>query len=35
METFQQMMNWLYLLLIAGALVIGLWFYKKRTEESE
>jgi hypothetical protein len=35
METFQQIMNWFYLFLIVVALVIGVWFYKKRKGESE
>ena len=35
METFQQVMNWFYLLLIVAAVAIGAWLYKKRKEEGE
>lgn len=35
METFQQVMNWFYLLLILAAVGIGGWLYKKRKEEGE
>ncbi len=35
METFQQVMNWFYLLLIVAAVAIGGWLYHKRKEEGE
>ncbi len=35
METFQQVMNWFYLLLIVAAVAIAGWLYKKRKEEGE
>ena len=35
METFQQVMNWFYLLLVLAAVAIGCWLYKKRKEEGE
>jgi LPXTG-motif cell wall-anchored protein len=35
METFQQIMNWFYLVLIVAAIAIGAWLYKRRKEESE
>ena len=35
METFQQIMNWFYLVLIVAAVAIGAWLYKRRKEENE
>jgi LPXTG-motif cell wall-anchored protein len=32
METFHQLMNWFYAVLIVGAVGIAVWFLKKKRE---